>query len=106
HIARKHQRVPLDVRKFRVHYHRPDASDATGALRPSEISCIAGVPPWDAACPWAQGGFRRVPKFSPALEMFSSSVFLRNHVESQSQKPKCAPIAKRSATQPHVRRRN
>src|SRR6187200_2521368 len=89
-IATKHQPVPLDARKSRVRLHQRGASGATGALQPSEISCIAGGLRSAVACLWARGGFRRAPKLSPALEMLSSPLVLRNNLESQIQKPKFA----------------
>src|SRR6188472_3966852 len=87
-IATRHRPVPLDARKSRVRPRQPGASGAIGALQPLEIFCIAGEPRWDAGCLWARGGFRHAPKLSPALEMLSSPVVLRNNVESQIQKPK------------------
>src|SRR5437870_1664626 len=90
-IATKHQPIPLDARKSRARLHQPDASGATGAPPPSEISCIAAGPRWDAACPWARGGFRHVPKLSPVLEMLSSLVVLRNNLDRKSKSQNLRP---------------
>src|SRR5262245_5528137 len=87
-IVTTHQPVPLDARKSRVRPHQPGVLGAIGALQPLEIFCIAGGPRWDAGYLSTRGGFRHSPKLSPALEILSSPVVLRNNLESQTQKPK------------------
>src|SRR5436190_3450617 len=95
-IATKHQPVPLDSSKSRVRLHQPGVSGASGAPQPSEIFCIVGGPQWGAVCLWVRGGFRHAPKLSPALEMVSFLLVLRNNLARKSKSQNLRP--RRNAT--------
>jgi hypothetical protein len=87
-IATKRQPIPLDPRKSRARFHQLGVSGAADVLRPLEIFYTAARLQWDAARLLARGCFRHAPKLSPVLEILSSSLVLRNNLESQIKKPK------------------